>query len=81
MKKIFILQNIFLRHLRISDINHNYLSWFEDNSIKNIFDETFFNRDASIPKKIEDKIKAKVNINTIYKDGITNGFKLIKSDT
>ena len=60
MKKIIISKNIFLRDLRISDINHNYFSWFEDNSIKNIIKKNSYRNIDDLKKYFRNQILNKV---------------------
>lgn len=60
MKKIIISKNIFLRDLRISDINHNYFSWFEDNSIKNIIKKNSYRNIEDLKKYFRNQILNKV---------------------
>ncbi len=60
MKKIFISKNIFLRDLRISDINYNYFSWFEDNSIKNIITNNSYKNISDLKKYFRNQILNKV---------------------
>ncbi len=60
MKKIFISKNIFLRNLRISDINKNYFSWFEDCSIKNIIKKNSYRNIGDLKKYFRNQILNKV---------------------
>jgi aryl-alcohol dehydrogenase-like predicted oxidoreductase len=60
LKKIIISKNIFLRDLRISDINHNYFSWFEDNSIKNIIKKNSYRNIEDLKKYFRNQILNKV---------------------
>lgn len=60
MNKIFISKNIFLRDLRISDINHNYFSWFKDNSIKNIIKKNSYRNISDLKKYFKNQILNKV---------------------
>lgn len=60
MNKIFISKNIFLRDLRISDINHNYFSWFKDNSIKNIIKKNSYRNISDLKKYFKNQILSKV---------------------
>ena len=60
MKKIFISASIFLRHLRISDVNNNYLSWFKDNSIKNIIKNNSYRNISELKKYFRKQIFNKV---------------------
>jgi aryl-alcohol dehydrogenase-like predicted oxidoreductase len=60
LKKISISKNIFLRDLRISDINHNYFSWFDDNSIKNIIKKNSYRNIDDLKKYFRNQILNKV---------------------
>ena len=60
MKKIFISASIFLRHLRISDVNNNYLSWFKDNSIKNIIKNNSYRNISELKKYFRKQVFNKV---------------------
>jgi aryl-alcohol dehydrogenase-like predicted oxidoreductase len=60
LNKIFISKNIFLRDLRISDINHNYFSWFKDNSIKNIIKKNSYRNISDLKKYFKNQILNKV---------------------